>query len=90
LHIFQQHHPSYHNNLDIYQSLENDHTVDYINHHLIHEMHIHLLEKNLDKVDWDWLSTNPNAIDLLKANQKKIKFNWLSMNPSIFILENNN
>ena len=53
-------------------------------------MHIHLLEKNLDKVDWDWLSTNPNAIDLLKANQKKIKFNWLSMNPSIFILENNN
>ena len=27
---------------------------------------IHIIEKNLDKVDWDSLSRNPNAIDILE------------------------
>jgi hypothetical protein len=38
----------------------------------------------LDKIDWFWLSLNPNdgAIALLKANQDKIDWEWLSGNPN--------
>ena len=51
---------------------------------------MHLLEKNLDKIDWDWLSANPNAIPLLEKNQKKIYWNYLSLNPNaIPLLEKN-
>ena len=35
-----------------------------------------------DKIDWDWLSSNPNAIDLLKDNQDKINWYSLSSNPN--------
>ena len=35
---------------------------------------IHLLEANLDKIDWNAVSINPNAIHLLEANLDKI--NW--------------
>ena len=45
---------------------------------------IELLEQNLDKVDWDYLSSNPNAIDILKQNKDKINWYYLSLNPSIF------
>jgi hypothetical protein len=31
---------------------------------------IHILEKNLDKVDWDWLSYNPN---IFEYDYKEIK-----------------
>jgi hypothetical protein len=49
-----------------------------------------LLEKNLDKVNWNKLSKNPNAIKLLEANLDKINWNTLSMNPNaIHILEKN-
>ena len=43
---------------------------------------IHLLEKNLDKVDWCWLSGNPNAIHILEKNLDKINWEMLSMNPN--------
>jgi hypothetical protein len=35
-------------------------------------MQFNLLEKNLDKVDWQLLSNNPNAIHLLEKNLDKI------------------
>ena len=31
---------------------------------------IHILEKNLDKVEWDWFSTNPN---MFEYDYKQIK-----------------
>jgi hypothetical protein len=45
---------------------------------------IHLLEKNLEKIDWFRLSGNPNAIHLLEQNREKIDWVSLSENPSIF------
>ena len=51
---------------------------------------IHILEKNLDKVNWSGLSTNPNAIHILEKNPDKIKWHQLSGNPNaIHILEKN-
>ena len=37
---------------------------------------------DIDKIDWDYLSENPNAIELLKENQDKINWNHLSKNPN--------
>jgi hypothetical protein len=45
---------------------------------------IHILEKNLDKVDWMWLSRNPAAIHILEKNLEKVDWNGLSGNPNIF------
>ena len=39
---------------------------------------------DVHKIDWYWLSRNPNAMDLLKENTDKINWNYLSRNPSIF------
>jgi hypothetical protein len=51
---------------------------------------IHLLEKNLDKVDWSQLSRNPNAIHLLEKNLDKVDWSQLSRNPNaIHLLEQN-
>ena len=51
---------------------------------------IHILEKNLDKIDWYWLSRNPNAIHLLEKNPDKIHWFMLSLNPNaIHLLEKN-
>jgi len=45
---------------------------------------------NIDNLNWEGLSTNPNAIDLLKENQEKIDWNYLSSNPNaIKLLEEN-
>jgi hypothetical protein len=50
----------------------------------------HLLENNLDKVDWRELSENPNAITLLENNLDKVNWRQLSRNPNaITLLENN-
>jgi len=38
----------------------------------------------INKIDWFWLSLNPNAINLLEHNQDKIYWELLSKNPSIF------
>ena len=51
---------------------------------------IHLLEKNIDKIDWDNLSSNPRAIHLLEKNIDIIDWDNLSLNPNaIHLLENN-
>ena len=43
-----------------------------------------LLEQNPDKIDWDLLSMNPNAMILLEQNQDKIHWVCFSCNISIF------
>ena len=44
----------------------------------------------MDKINWIYLSINPNAIDILEKNQDKIDWNNLSLNSSaIAILEKN-
>jgi transcription antitermination factor NusA-like protein len=45
---------------------------------------IHLLEKNLDKIEWCVLAENSAAIHLLEKNIDKIDWVELSKNPSIF------
>ena len=51
---------------------------------------IHLLEQNLDEVDWYYLSGNPNAIHILEKNLDKVNWYSLSENPNaIHILEQN-
>ena len=43
-----------------------------------------------DKINWSWMSGNPNAIHLLEANPNKINWDQLSGNPSaIHLLEAN-
>ncbi len=41
-----------------------------------------MLKENPDKIEWDYLASNPNAIDLLKANLDKINWKLLSGNPN--------
>ena len=53
---------------------------------------IHLLEKNLDKINWRFLSKNENAIHLLEKNLDKINWCYLSLNESesaIHLIEQN-
>jgi hypothetical protein len=45
---------------------------------------IHLLEENLDIINWDILSGNPNAIHLLEENLDKINWRLIWENPAIF------
>jgi len=40
-----------------------------------------LIEENLDKVDWNELCTNPNAVYLLEKNFDKINWWYLCKNP---------
>ena len=37
---------------------------------------------NINKINWNYLSKNPNAIELLKKNQNKINWSMLSKNPN--------
>ena len=48
---------------------------------------IHILEQNLDKINWDNLSTNKNAIHLLEQNLDKISVYHLPDNPAIFVID---
>ena len=49
-----------------------------------------LLEDNVHKVDWDFLSENPSAIHILEHNVDKIHWKYLSKNYNgIYLLENN-
>jgi hypothetical protein len=41
-------------------------------------------EQNLDKVEWDYLSENSNAIPILEKNLNKVDWDLLSSNPNIF------
>ena len=45
---------------------------------------------DINKLNWNLLSLNPNAISLLNKNQNKINCNYLSFNPNaIELLEQN-
>ena len=46
----------------------------------IHLFTIHLLEQNMDNVNWVGLSENPNAIHILKKNINKINWHWIYKN----------
>jgi hypothetical protein len=49
-----------------------------------------ILIQNMDKINWFWLSSNPNAIHLLEKNLDKLNWSELCKNPNaIHILENN-
>jgi hypothetical protein len=51
---------------------------------------IHILEQNLDMVDWQQLCCNPNAIHLLENNLDIYSWQGLSFNPNaIHLLEQN-
>jgi len=51
---------------------------------------IHLLEQNIDKIYWKWISGNPNAIHLLEKNLDKIDWKYLSRNSNaIHLLKQN-
>ena len=51
---------------------------------------IHIIEQNLDKVDWFYLSLNPSAIHIIELNLDKINWKILSMNQNaVHILEKN-
>lgn len=40
------------------------------------------MEANLDKINWEWLSRNPNSIHILEKNLDKIEWKELSTNPN--------
>ena len=42
----------------------------------------------IDKIDWEGLSLNPNAIPLLEQNMDKIHWYYLSLNPNAIPLYN--
>jgi hypothetical protein len=39
---------------------------------------------DINKINWYYLSENPNAIELLKENKNKIDWHFFSKNPNIF------
>jgi hypothetical protein len=43
---------------------------------------MHLIEKNLDKVDWKMLCKNPNAIHLLEKYPERFDVQWTLTNPN--------
>ena len=51
---------------------------------------IHLLEKNPEKINWRYLSLNPNASQLLEKNLEKISWKELSRTSNaVDLLEKN-
>jgi hypothetical protein len=51
---------------------------------------IHILEKNLDKINWCYLSANPGAIDIIEQNLDEIVWDYLSLNKAAtHLLEKN-
>jgi hypothetical protein len=45
---------------------------------------IHILERNLYKVEWRVLSLNPNAIHILEQNLDKVDWGHIWTNKAIF------
>ena len=43
---------------------------------------MHLIEKNLDKVDWQMLCKNPCAIHLLEKHPERFEVRWTLSNPN--------
>jgi len=58
----------------------------------LNENDISLLSKNIDKIDWLYLSANPSSyvIELLKKNSEKINWIILLLNPSAIPLLSEN
>jgi hypothetical protein len=46
--------------------------------------------KNLDLIDWELFSANPNAINILLQHMDRINWYWLSMNQNAIPLLFNN
>jgi len=48
-----------------------------------------MLRLQPEKINWDFLSRNPNpnAMELLRVHPEKIYWPWLSNNPAIFELD---
>ena len=44
---------------------------------------------DIDKIDWNGLSYNKNAVKLLKENKNKIDWYWLSKNTNAIWLSKN-
>ena len=42
---------------------------------------------DIDKIDWEWLSRNPEAIHMLEANPAKIDWTNLSRNPNAIAIQ---
>jgi hypothetical protein len=49
-----------------------------------HPRAIEIIEENVDKANWQYLSSNPAAIYFLEQNKDKIVWPWFSKNPAIF------
>jgi hypothetical protein len=47
------------------------------------------VHQNIDKIDWKWLSRNPNAIHLLEKHLDKINWQMISRNPNAVSLWRN-
>jgi hypothetical protein len=43
---------------------------------MIYPSAIDFLQENIEKINWEWLSSNKNAIHLLEQNQDKI--DWMT------------
>jgi hypothetical protein len=49
-----------------------------------------IFQENIDKLNWNILSKNPNALYLLEQNMDKINWSQLSENPNaLYLLEQN-
>jgi hypothetical protein len=41
---------------------------------------------NIQKLNWNYLCKNPNAIELLKINKDKINWDYLCKNTNLFVI----
>ena len=74
---------------DLYIVRDKNHVIETRGRNVIQSA-IHLFEQNIDKINWDLLSENPNAIHILEKNMDKINCYSLSRNPNaIHLLEKN-
>jgi len=66
----------------------NPNAIDLLKERVEYENRLGVEEYNKlsNKVDWEYLSMNPNAIELLRANPSKIDWRALSKNPNAFEL----
>jgi hypothetical protein len=48
---------------------------------------ISIIEKNIDMVDWDMLSTNPAAIHILQRYIENVRWRYLLYNPNPDVID---
>jgi hypothetical protein len=88
--------PKYYQYIDWVGILYNTHAIELVknNLHMVNEWDvifgkchlIDIIEQNMDKVDWGWLSINYNAIHILEKNVDKINVDELRHNKNGFNL----